>query len=83
MDMGFIKKYGSTPTFKANYLDTTLAATYQFVGLGNDVPPVTVNFQSGTAPYYEGLADYVKEHGGANATIVSVFLLPLRYPKAL
>lgn len=72
MDMGFIKKYGSTPTFKANYLDTTLAATYQFVGLGNDVPPVTVNFQSGTAPYYEGLADYVKEHGGANATIVSV-----------
>ncbi len=72
MDMGFIKKYGSAPAFKANYLDTTLAATYQFVGLGNDVQPVKVNFQSGTAPYYEGLADYVKEHGGANAMIVSV-----------
>ena len=72
MDMGFIKKYGSTPAFKANYLDTTLTATYQFVGLGNDVQPVKVNFQSGTAPYYEGLADYVKEHGGANAAIVSV-----------
>lgn len=72
VDMAFIEKYGSAPIFQAKYLDTTLVATYQFVGLGNDVPPVTVNFQSGTAPYYEGLADYVKEHGGSNATIVSV-----------
>lgn len=72
-DMAFVEKYGfEGVTFEANYLDTALTATYEFIGLGNNVPPVMVQFQSGTAPSYEGLADYVRQYGGENATIVSI-----------
>ena len=72
-DMAFVEKYGFDGiTFEANYIDTALTATYEFIGLGSNVPPVTVRFQSGTAPSYEGLADYVRQYGGENATIVSI-----------
>lgn len=72
-DMAFVEKYGADGvTFKANYLNTALTATYEFIGLGSNVPPVTVQFQSGTAPSYEGLADYVRQYGGESATIASV-----------
>ncbi|MFR1480317.1 MAG: InlB B-repeat-containing protein [Hydrogeniiclostridium mannosilyticum] len=71
--MAFVEKYGFDGiTFEANYIDTALTATYEFIGLGSNVPPVTVRFQSGTAPSYEGLADYVRQYGGENATIVSI-----------
>ncbi len=71
VDMAFIEKYGESPEFKANYIDNSLQATYNFVGLG-DVPSVTVIFKSGETPYFEGIQDYVKQYGGTNAQIVSV-----------
>ncbi len=72
-DMAFVEKYGlDGATFEANYIDAALTATYEFIGLGSNVPPVTVQFQSGTAPSYEGLADYVRQYGGEKATIVSI-----------
>lgn len=73
VNMAFAEKYGvNGATFKANYLNTALTATYEFVGLGNHVPTVEVAFRSGATPSYEGLADYVREYGGENATIISV-----------
>ncbi len=72
VDMAFVEKYGMDPVLKANYVDTTLTATYVFLGLGNEVPSVVVKFRSGTVPTFEGLADYVSEYGGKNAMIVSV-----------
>lgn len=73
VNMAFAEKYGvNGATFKANYLNTALTATYEFVGLGNNVPPVKVTFRSGATPSYEGLADYVREYGGENAAIISV-----------
>ena len=73
VNMAFAEKYGvNGATFKANYLDTALTATYEFVGLGNNVPPVEVTFRSGATPSYEGLADYVRTYGGENAAIISI-----------
>ena len=73
VNMTFAEKYGvNGATFKANYLDTALTATYEFVGLGNNVPPVEVTFRSGATPSYEGLADYVRTYGGENAAIISI-----------
>ena len=73
VNMAFAEKYGvNGATFKANYLNTALTATYEFVGLGNNVPPVEVTFRSGATPSYEGLADYVRTYGGENAAIISI-----------
>lgn len=73
VNMAFAEKYGvNGATFKANYLDTALTATYEFVGLGNNVPPVEVTFRSGATPSYEGLAGYVRKYGGENAAIISI-----------
>lgn len=73
VNMAFAEKYGvNGATFKANYLNTALTATYEFVGLGNNVPPVEVTFRSGTTPSYEGLAGYVRKYGGENAAIISI-----------
>ena len=71
VNMSYAGKYGTEHTFKANYHDTALTATYIFYGIGNNVPDVTINFAPGTAPYYEGLADYVRQYGGEKATIVT------------
>lgn len=73
VNMAFAEKYGvNGATFKANYLNTALTATYEFVGLGNHVPPVEVTFRSGATPSYEGLAGYVRKYGGENAAIISI-----------
>jgi cell wall/surface repeat protein len=73
VNMAFAEKYSvNGATFKANYLNTALTATYEFVGLGNNVPPVEVTFRSGATPSYEGLADYVRTYGGENAAIISI-----------
>lgn len=73
VNMAFAEKYGvNGATFKANYLNTALTATYEFVGLGNNVQPVEVTFRSGATPSYEGLAGYVRKYGGENAAIISI-----------
>lgn len=73
VNMAFAEKYDvNGATFKANYLNTALTATYEFVGLGNHVPPVEVTFRSGATPSYEGLAGYVRKYGGENAAIISI-----------
>lgn len=73
VNMAFAEKYDvNGATFKANYLNTALTATYEFVGLGNNVPPVEVTFRSGATPSYEGLAGYVRKYGGENAAIISI-----------
>jgi uncharacterized repeat protein (TIGR02543 family) len=47
VDMAFIEKYGSKPTITANYVDTSLIATYLLVGLGNSAPNEDEGIASG------------------------------------
>lgn len=68
VDMAFAQAYGDQAVLTAHYLDTTLTATYDFVGIG-DVPSKTVKFQSGTTPYLEGLQEYVEQYGGENVMV--------------
>lgn len=68
VDMAFAQAYGDQAVLTAHYLDTTLTATYDFVGIG-DVPSRTVKFQSGTTPYLEGLQEYVEQYGGENVMV--------------
>ena len=72
-DLFFAEKYGTDgASFNAAYLDTTLTATYTFVGLGNVVPDVEVKFEAGTTPSFDGMMDYIRQYGGENATILLV-----------
>lgn len=68
VDMQFAQEYGGQAVLNAHYLDTTLTATYNFVGLG-DIPSKTVKFQSGSTPYLEGLQEYVEQYGGENVDV--------------
>lgn len=68
VDMQFAQEYGGQAVLNAHYLDTTLTATYNFVGLG-DIPSKTVKFQSGTTPYLDGLQEYVEQYGGENVDV--------------
>lgn len=68
VDMKFVQEYGNQAVLNAHYLDTSLTATYNFVGLG-DIPSKTVKFQSGTTPYLEGLQEYVEQYGGENVDV--------------
>lgn len=68
VDMKFAQEYGDQAVLNAHYLDTSLTATYNFVGLG-DIPSKTVKFQSGTTPYLEGLQEYVEQYGGENVDV--------------
>lgn len=72
-DLFFAEKYGTIgAVFNADYLDTTLTATYTFIGLGNTVPDVEVKFEAGTTPSFDGLMDHIRQYGGENATILSI-----------
>lgn len=72
-DLFFIEQYGTNgAVFSAEYLDTTLTATYEFLGLGNAIPAVEVKFEAGTTPSFDGLMDYIRQHGGDNAAILSI-----------
>ena len=63
-DLVYAQGDGNNTVLKANYLDNTVTATYNFIGLGNDVEPVQVKFKKGSIPAFDGLGDYVREHGG-------------------
>ena len=71
--LSYAQQYGTGgAVYEANYLSSALTATYNFLGLGNDVPPVTITFASGTRPSFPDIADYVRQYGGENASIVSI-----------
>ena len=49
-DLVYAQGDGNNTVLKANYLDNTVTATYNFIGLGNDVEPVQVKFKKGSIP---------------------------------
>lgn len=71
VDLKYVSKYGYEASVNAEYVDDVLNATYSFVGIG-DVAPVTVKFKRRTIPYYAGLSDYVRSHGGSITDISPV-----------
>ena len=72
VDMDFAETYGSSLTLEANYLDQSRIATFEFMGLGNQVPPLEVKFRQGTAPAADQVRDYAVQYGGPQTTIVSI-----------
>ena len=72
VDMAFAEAYGSSLTLEANYLDQSRIATFEFMGLGNQVPPLEVKFRQGTAPAADQVRDYAVQYGGPQTTIVSI-----------
>lgn len=72
VDMGFVEAYGSSLTLEARYLNQSRIATFEFMGLGNQVPPLEVTFRQGTAPAADQVRDYAVQYGGPQTTIVSI-----------
>ena len=58
VDMAFAEKYGNNAVLYANYIDDTLTASFEFVGLG-ETKVEEVKFQRGATPYFENMRDYV------------------------
>lgn len=67
-DMAFAEKYGDNAVLYANYIDDTLIATFEFVGLGKTVIR-EIRFQRGTTPYFEGMWDYIKVIAGEDTGV--------------
>lgn len=72
VDMGFVEAYGSSLTLEARYLNQSRIATFEFMGLGNQVPPLKVTFRQGTAPAADQVRDYAVQYGGPQTTILSI-----------
>ena len=56
VDMAFAEKYGNNAVLYANYIDDTLTASFEFVGLG-ETKVEEVKFQRGATPYFENMRD--------------------------
>lgn len=67
-DMAFAEKYGDNAVLYANYIDDTLIATFEFVGLGKTIIR-EIKFQRGTTPYFEGMWDYIQSIAGEDAGV--------------
>lgn len=67
-DMAFAEKYGDNAVLYANYIDDTLIATFEFVGLGK-TSIREIKFQRGTTPYFEGMWDYIQSIAGEDTGV--------------